>query len=284
MKMANNKESMSFWFISLTFTVFCCKAIQEKTEAEIRCPDGWLFFDEKCYLFNYEATIMTWREGQEECESLGGYLAEITNEQQQQYVMTTASLYEEILGTKSWFIGLSDQSHEGRWVWEHSFIDSTNFTYWAPDQPDDDGDILNDCAVLGSEQNYEWISVHCDTSGFDVGTPICMREATHSGELSTVALKNGTESKNGNVYATNSDGVFGPVCDDEANKNNNAANVVCRQLGFNSGVVHAHFADVAGFVMDDVICTGNENSIQECSYITTNNCGPSEAFAVQCSD
>ena len=40
----------------------------------------------------YAATIMTWREGQEECESLGGYLAEITNEQQQQYVVGTFSI------------------------------------------------------------------------------------------------------------------------------------------------------------------------------------------------
>merc|ERR1711915_141094 len=260
--------------------VLCCNAMKEETRA-YRCPEGWLFYDEKCFLFHYEATIMTWREGQEECETLGGYLAEITNEQEQQYVMTTAALWEDILGTKSWFIGLSDQGHEGRWVWQHSFIDSSNYTYWASDQPDDEGDILNDCAVLGSEQEYQWKSVHCDTSGFDVGTPICMKDTTL-----LVELRNGTQSGNGNVYALNRDGVFGPVCDDNTNANDNAANVVCRQIGYDRGVVHDRFADVVDgvYAMDNVKCTGNEKYIQDCPYGTTDDCSATEAFAVQCYD
>merc|ERR1711973_954716 len=80
-----------------------------------------------------------------------------------------------------------------------------------------------------------------------------------------VELRNGGDSY-GNVYALNREGVLGPVCDDVASGDNNAANVVCRQLGFNRGVVHTRYADVADgvFVMDEVTCTGNENSIQEC--------------------
>jgi len=99
-----------------------------------------------------------------------------------------------------------------------------------------------------------------------------------------VELRNGGDY-NGNVYALNREGFLGPVCDDVADSNDNAANVVCRQLGFNRGVVHhERYTSVADgvYAMDQVTCTGNENSIQECSYVTEDNCGPTEAFAVQC--
>ena len=45
-----------------------------------------------CYLFHHFAntdngTTGTWRQGQEECERLGGYLVEITTEQQQMFLV-----------------------------------------------------------------------------------------------------------------------------------------------------------------------------------------------------
>merc|ERR1719348_1984416 len=95
-----------------------------------------------------------------------------------------------------------------------------------------------------------------------------------------VELKNGGYSY-GNVYALNREGNFGPVCNDQADRNDNAANVVCRQLGFDSGVNHERYADIADgvYAMDQVTCNGSEHFIQECSYITTDDCGPTEAFA-----
>merc|ERR1719342_1502513 len=46
------------------------------------CPDGWIESLEGCFLFHHSANVMTWREAQEECERLGGYLAEIGSEEE----------------------------------------------------------------------------------------------------------------------------------------------------------------------------------------------------------
>jgi len=256
-----------------------------------RCPEGWIFYDEICYLFHYEATIMTWREGQEECEKLGGFLAEIKTEAQQQYLMSVAFLEEDILGTKSWFIGLSDQGHEGRWVWQHSLKD-TNFTFWYDGQPDDT-DANNDCVIMDADQDYEWVSVHCDTSGFDVGTPLCMRD-----DMNRVELRAGTENggdgiSKGNVYAMNRDGLFGPIFHNWAYQTNaHQPNITCRQLGFNYGIGHpnSYFGDVEEdfYVMrflhsDYSDCTGNEEYLQQCEYTAYYTSYLHEyAFGVEC--
>ena len=63
----------------------------------------------------------------------------------------------------------------------------------------------------------------CDEGG-EVGSPICMRDAPGSSSTSppwpssspwywTVELHGGSGPKEGNVYANNRNGDFGPVCD-----------------------------------------------------------------------
>ena len=39
------------------------------------------------------ATSLTWRQGQEECEKLGGYLAEIKSEKQQAFLVSFKILF-----------------------------------------------------------------------------------------------------------------------------------------------------------------------------------------------
>ena len=66
------------------------------------CPVGWVQSTEGCFLFHHTGiTVMlkrrikvrillaiglTWRQGQEECEKLGGYLAEIKSQMQQDFL------------------------------------------------------------------------------------------------------------------------------------------------------------------------------------------------------
>ena len=45
------------------------------------CPSGWVNSLEGCFLFHYTSNI-TWRDAQEECEKMGGFLAEIKTEEQ----------------------------------------------------------------------------------------------------------------------------------------------------------------------------------------------------------
>ena len=93
----------------------------------------------------------------------------------------------------------------------------------------------------------------------------------------------GGDETSGNVFAINSLGIYGPVCDDLWSTAD--ANVVCRQLGFSSGTRYhnSHWGSVpADFAMDNVKCNGNENSLQECTYKTTDDCKASEGAGVSC--
>jgi hypothetical protein len=45
------------------------------------CPPGWVNSLEGCFLFHFTKNI-TWRDAQEECERVGGFLAEIKSEEQ----------------------------------------------------------------------------------------------------------------------------------------------------------------------------------------------------------
>ena len=99
----------------------------------------------------------------------------------------------------------------------------------------------------------------------------------------SLELRGGTGGNEGNVFVRNSAGYFGPVCDDYWDDGN--ARVVCRQLGFNysTATVRSYFGQTSGvFAMDNVRCSGNENSIQDCPYELQDNCGPSEAAGVKC--
>ena len=117
----------------------CCLSVQMKY---LRAVKG-------CYLFHHFAntdngTTGNWRQGQEECERLGGYLVEITTEQQQMFLVSnvqntphhlTSVLWQVNLAkeeeqhgnTNVWYIGLSDQGHEGRSV--ESFNED-GIRYW----------------------------------------------------------------------------------------------------------------------------------------------------------
>jgi len=263
------------------------------------CPDGWIESLEGCFLFHHSANIMTWREAQEECEKLGGFLAEIGSQEEQTFLMSIATLEEELIGTAEWYIGLSDQGHEGRWMWQHSATDPV-YTSWATDQPDNQN-VYDDCAFMDSEQDYEWVAGHCDVAG---AKPLCMRDVTNEGPSSStpyptsgtsgrpttsgygnyVELRGGTDHS-GNVYAVNRNGFLGPVCDDGIENSYAVANVVCRQLGFSYGNPHggSYYGSVSNdFAMDSVSCSGSETTIQECSYSTLENCDYYEGFGVYC--
>ena len=99
-----------------------------------------------------------------------------------------------------------------------------------------------------------------------------------------VELRGGDGVRTGNVFAVNNQGYFGPICDDYWF--NEEATVVCRQLGFNSGVakVESFFGLVPNrFAMDDINCAGDEDTIQQCSYEIFDDCSYAEGAGVECS-
>lgn len=102
---------------------------------------------------------------------------------------------------------------------------------------------------------------------------------------------------------------WGTICDDSWDSTD--AGVICGQLGYSStgkkpsfgnstsvsstlllfsiiaivatAYSRAHFGAGAGpIVMDDVGCTGSENSLTNCSFTLNHNCGHTEDAGVRC--
>ena len=82
----------------------------------------------------------------------------------------------------------------------------------------------------------------------------------------------------GNVFINNQ-----PVCDDFWDEAD--ASVVCKMLGYSGGVpkTGSYFGMVStNYAMDDVLCTGMENSLLDCPHTTTHNCETNEGAGVIC--
>ena len=117
-----------------------------------------------------------------------------------------------------------------------------------------------------------------------------------------VRLVNGSTAYEGRVEVC-SNGTYGTVCDDWWDERD--ARVICRQLGYDFGgeiipwrstnAVLCAFSDVVpvkngGFGsgdsrpinLDDVRCSGSEESILNCSYDSVSNCNHSEDAGVIC--
>jgi len=133
---------------------------------------------------------------------------------------------------------------------------------------DEGGNHLEDCTYILSENcgDGEGAGVYCFP------------------EVTSVTLVGGDGSSSGNVIIENSLGQVGPVCDDSWD--NVDAGVVCASLGFsrhNAQAVHrSFFGPVSSFAMDDLHCTGSETKLEDCTHITSHNCGSHEGAGVQC--
>ncbi|RXN00328.1 Neurotrypsin [Acipenser ruthenus] len=146
-----------------------------------------------------------------------------------------------------------------------------------------------------------WNSVHC--RGDEEDLLQCERKACHGGLCSRrdtaavtctpqeaamfvpVRLLGGNSEREGRVEVYHA-GQWGTICDDQWDDPD--AEVVCRQLGF-GGVAkawsQAYFGEGYGPVLlDEVQCTGNELSIEQCSKSLwgEHNCAHKEDAGVSC--
>ena len=103
--------------------------------------------------------------------------------------------------------------------------------------------------------------------------------------LIVVRLVSGSTDNEGRVEVYYN-GEWGTVCDDGWDLID--AQVVCRQLGFDSAVVvrdNAFYGEGSGQIwLNDMNCTGTELTIEDCSYSGwgIENCSHGDDAGVQC--
>jgi hypothetical protein len=88
------------------------------------------------------------------------------------------------------------------------------------------------------------------------------------------------------IVGNKAGGRMGYVCDDYFDHNNNAARVACKQMGWEDGRYwdpnNKGWSWSVRYSMDNVICTGEERNLDQCSFIETHNCYASEVAGVEC--
>lgn len=100
---------------------------------------------------------VTWQEAAAQCRARGGALARIDSPAQ------SAALYAQARAIDPdyrWWIGLTDQVQEGRFVWTDGTAGAPGQTSWADGQPDN-ASCNQDCASLRRGGGGVWVDVHC---------------------------------------------------------------------------------------------------------------------------
>ena len=145
--------------------------------ADSRCPDGLSCGPEglcrdaeaeactTCPAAYWTGPALTWSQAQAACEADGGHLAFIDDMPENENVVVAAA------GLHVW-IGYTDITEEGTWVW----IEGTStFTHWATGEPNNAGagGTAENCAFLHAEtypghvpdgMTGYWTDIACNTS------------------------------------------------------------------------------------------------------------------------
>ena len=130
----------------------------------------------------------------------------------------------------------------------------------------------------------EGAGVICQT---DVTTQEAMTVSANASDYE-VRLVGGNTPSEGNIIVTRPDGFTGPICDDTfvSPETMVTVNIVCRQLGYPGAARYtreSEFGPVSSdFAMDNLRCGERVTRLDDCSFVTSSDCGSSEGAGVVC--
>ncbi len=90
---------------------------------------------------------LSWHEAKAHCEALGGHLATITSQAEQDFIT-------ELADGRYLYLGASDEIEEDVWVWITG--EPWDFTYWMEGQPNNYGGAED---YLATYDGGEWVDV-----------------------------------------------------------------------------------------------------------------------------
>lgn len=141
------------------------------------CPTGWtLLGDEERCVAVFEGPDHTWPEAEVECNDMGGHLARISSEEDND---TLYALATDIPDESIW-VGYNERESEGTWAWSDG--GPTGYENWREDEPGGGFPTTDeDCVALlhnhiTVEYAGDWVDENCETAGW-VGGYACQMPA-----------------------------------------------------------------------------------------------------------
>ncbi|XP_045211380.1 perlucin-like [Mercenaria mercenaria] len=114
-----------------------------------QCPNGWIHHDTSCYRLRSDTE--TWINAKNVCELDKAYLAEIGDERENTFI------HGLITDNLNVWLGGTDLSTEGEWIWINSHSDMT-YTKWRPTEPNNSAHDEN---CLEMDKNGLWNDRPC---------------------------------------------------------------------------------------------------------------------------
>ncbi|XP_071223560.1 C-type lectin domain family 4 member E-like isoform X2 [Salvelinus alpinus] len=152
----------------------CCTITEHERPM---CAHDWMCQGKKCYYFSNDS--LTWVESQGKCVSMGGQLVIIDSHYEQTILDKKVGAIMSHGEDKFW-IGLTDQKEEGKWLWVDDTPLESNNSFWfvsqngkeEPDNWQGDKERKNpdgeDCARMGEKHGTHngksWFDVNCGWS------------------------------------------------------------------------------------------------------------------------
>ena len=120
--------------------------LNSEVTSEAGCEEG-NFNGHRYMIFDNDKT---YHEAEAYCESLGGHLATIHNQEENDYLYR----YMVSQGYASAYFGFSDEANEGEWKWVNG--DSVFYTNWADGEPNSGRDTENYAQFYWEYPNGKW--------------------------------------------------------------------------------------------------------------------------------
>ena len=135
------------------------------------CPTYWVdatSVDMGCLWFDFKSSVY-WNYAQDFCQHLNttsltrAHLVEVLSLQQQEFLEFKFIEFDVVFGiSKNWWIGLTDDLTEGRWLWSNSLVPS-NYTNWYTGRPTEDINVNYVGIPYDPKYEYTWLDLAINT-------------------------------------------------------------------------------------------------------------------------
>ncbi|XP_040318670.1 C-type lectin domain family 4 member D [Herpailurus yagouaroundi] len=118
------------------------------------CPTGWRSFQDSCYLPLNDNK--TWAKSERNCTDMGAHLVTITSEAEQNFIV-------QFLDRRfSYFLGLTDEDHEGQWSWVDKTPFDPHIVFWHEGEPNNYKQNENCVILVNVQDKWAWNDFPCN--------------------------------------------------------------------------------------------------------------------------